>query len=882
MQIFKKYEVLETSMKQIEILYAYRQRVTAFLLFFVLCSFFAFSQTYTLKGRIYDAEDKEPLMGATVLLLCSTSEGTVCDMKGNYTIQFRHKDCEVRFQYLGYETIIKTVSFENTNTITLDIPMQKSQTTLEVTSINAKQNESIRKDESVSSIDVIKPKYITDFNITSLDNAFNQTVGLVIVDNEPQMRGGSGFSSGMGSRVMVMMDEMPVMRADAGRPAWNLIPMENIEQIEVLKGAASVLYGSSATTGAINVRTTYPKGKPQTKITLYNGFYSRPQEDYRCSWAKGTTPLSYGANISHSRRIKKFDLVFSAEYAHDDGFVNMDTSIVSQTMPPAEYKIFMNDSSSFQFDSNSYQKLVKEERLRFNFGTRYRLTDNTLLGLNGIVLYSNNTMTHFWANADNGMYNVYPSALSTMRDFICLLDPHFKHFGKNESVHSVKGRYMYSDNYAPNNQDSRSKMYYLEYQYAKLFKRWDLQLFAGAVGQFVASDGNVFSGISLLTNPDAKPQPKYSTNEAVYAQVEKKFLKKKNLTVLAGGRLEYSQICEKFKQLRQDDSGGNYVDVKPVFRAGINYKIDSTYTSFRASFGQGYRFPTIGERYLTIKVGNYGFYPNPDLQAETSWNVEVGINQLYRLWKIEGFIDIAAYYQRYDNYVEFFMGPWLDPALEPDHTKRYGFKFFNTGPAQIMGVDLSTAGEAKINKKFKASYYFAYAYCQPKVLDTTYIFTETISMVYKYNNTSSDVSNNIMKYRLEHVLKADISVTLFDCFSIGVSAQYYSLMKNVDRFFYTMDRYSSEAPRLIQGTRKSFPFDGLEEYRLTHNKGTTVMGIYTSIEWNNLKLSLIVNNLFNKEYSLRPMCPEAPRLTTLQLMYKFTEGEPFFAKKKKG
>ena len=444
----------------IRILCAQKQRITFFLLFSFLSLYFAFSQTYTLKGKIYDADSKNPLEGATVLLLCSTSEGTegtICDINGNYFLQFNYKECEVRFQFLGYETVVKSVSFDGVKTITLDIPMQCTSSALGGINIKAKR-EGIKKDESVSSVDIIKSKYITDFNITTLDDAFKQTSGLVIVDNEPQMRGGSGFSSGMGSRVMVMMDEMPVMRADAGRPAWNLIPMENIEQIEVLKGASSVLYGSSATTGAINVRTTYPKGKPQTKIVLYNGFYSRPEVDSRCSWEKGVVPLTYGASISHSRRMGKFDLILSGEYAHDDGFVNMDTSMISRPMKQEEYKTFMNDSSSFGFDSDSYQKLVKEDRLRFNFGTRYRLTDNTSVGLNGIILHANSTMTHFWANADNGMYNVFPNSLSELTDFICLLDPYLKILGKEESTHSIKGRYIYSDNKASNNQDGRSKM----------------------------------------------------------------------------------------------------------------------------------------------------------------------------------------------------------------------------------------------------------------------------------------------------------------------------------------------------------------------------------------------------------------------------------------
>jgi len=860
------------SMKQT--ICVYTQRVTAVLLFSFLFLSVAFSQTYTLKGKIYDAENQEPLAGATVFLLCTGTDGTTCDGKGYYSIQFNRKECDVRFQYMGYETMIKQVSFEGSKVIVMDIAMKPTQTTLQPVDITAKR-EGLKKDESVSSVEVIKPKYITDMNITSLDNAFNQTSGLVIVNNEPQMRGGSGFSSGMGSRVMVMMDEMPVMRADAGRPAWNLIPMENIEQIEVLKGAASVLYGSSATTGAINVRTNYPKGKPQTKLTLYNGFYSRPLEAYRCSWDKGTVPLTYGASISHTRRIKKFDLLFSMEYAHDDGFVNMDTTYTTKKTSVEEFQQFMRDSSSFRFGTSSYKKLTKEERFRLNFGLRNQLTEHAIVGLNGILLHSKNTMTHFWANAENGMYNVYPGSLSKMTDFICLLDPYFKYLGKHESSHSIKGRYMYSDNGASNDQDSRSRMFYLEYQYANKFRKLGgLQLFTGAVGQYVRSEGNVFSGIS---DSNDVVRPKYSENVAVYLQLEKKFLKKKNLTLLGGARYEYFQIHER------NNANTKYNDAKPVFRAGINYQIPKTYTSFRTSFGQGYRFPTIGERYLTTRVGNYGFYPNPDLKSETSWNVELGIQQPFKFSVFEGMFDVAAYYQRYKNYVEFFFGPWLTPEQEPEMFRRFGFKFLNTGEAQIMGIDASLAFEAKISKNFKMSLFVAYAFTNPKVLDTALVFhrIENLGYDYTYKKASSDTNGQIMKYRIEHLGKADMDFTFYNMVTVGMSAQYYSQMRNVDYFFYQFDPQSSFAPIYVENTLKTLPFEGLDKYRQAHQDGTWVFGLRAGIEMWNVKLSIIVSNLFNKEYALRPMCPEAPRITTLQIIYKFTEGEPFFPKRKR-
>ena len=837
--------------------------------------------TYTLKGKVIDAQTKEGLWGAHVIPDCKDgSVGAVCDEDGSYILTLKSAECNVNFHFLGYETITKTVSFKGVRTMTINIELATTAQLKNGVEVTAQRYE-MKRDESVSSIEYVGSKYIQDNNITSLDDAFDQVGGLVIVDNEPQMRGGSGFSSGMGSRVMIMMDEMPVMRVDAGRPAWNLIPMENIEQIEILKGASSVLYGSSAITGAINVRTAYPKGKPETKVSLYTGMYSRPKVDYRCSWEKGTVPLTGGFSVSHARKIKKLDLVLSVEYAHDDGFVNYCDADSIASSKASLYEDWMHGSSSFDFDDTSkYEKLVKENRVRANFGTRYNVNENMSFGLNGNFMYSKNVMTHFWLNADNGMYNVYPGSVTKMRDIMFFVDPFFKYYAKNDQVHSLKARIMYSNNFATGDQDSRSEMYYLEYQYAKKFKKaGNLQLFTGAVGQFARSQGNVFSGVSILDT--GQPiLPKYSGNGAVYVQLEKKFLRQENLTLLAGGRYEYYQIFEEFGHFLSDPESGNYVEAKPVFRAGINYNIVRSFTFFRASFGQGYRFPSIGERYLTTKVGIYGFYPNPDLLSETSWNVEFGVQQMFKLLGFKGCFDIAWYYQKYNNYVEFFLGPWLTAEQEPKPFYRYGFKFFNTGQARIMGVDANIAGEGNIGKKVKYTLYFAYSYTNPKVIDTNKIFTSTMTNDYCYMNTSSDTNGQIMKYRIEHMLKLDFNFKFFDLFSVGMNAQYYSLMKNVDNFFYTMDRFNEDAPRSVINSRQAFPFDGLQAYRESHRSGTWVWGLTANVELWNIKLSVLVSNLFNKEYSLRPMCPEAPRLTTIQLVYKFVEGEPAFPKRK--
>jgi hypothetical protein len=80
---------------------------------------------------------------------------------------------------------------------------------------------------------------------------------VVTGDGQASIRGGSGWSYGAGSRVLVLYDDLPLLSAEGADAKWALIPMENIESMEVIKGAASSIYGSGALNGVINFRTGY-------------------------------------------------------------------------------------------------------------------------------------------------------------------------------------------------------------------------------------------------------------------------------------------------------------------------------------------------------------------------------------------------------------------------------------------------------------------------------------------------------------------------------------------------------------------------------------------------------------------------------------------------
>ena len=75
-----------------------------------------------------------------------------------------------------------------------------------------------------------------------------------------------------------------MLTGSGGEAKWWIIPVENIDQIEIIKGASSALYGSSAMNGVINVRSGWPSSKPETKVIGYSGIYGNPARKSNQWW----------------------------------------------------------------------------------------------------------------------------------------------------------------------------------------------------------------------------------------------------------------------------------------------------------------------------------------------------------------------------------------------------------------------------------------------------------------------------------------------------------------------------------------------------------------------------------------------------------------------
>jgi iron complex outermembrane receptor protein len=683
------------------------------------------------------------------------------------------------------------------------------------------------EDQTVS-MEVIKPALIENKNTRSIETALDQTPGLNILDGEPQIRGGSGFTFGVGSKVAVIVDDMPMLSGDAGRPEWGFIPVENIHQIEVIKGASSVLSGSSALSGSVHIRTAYPKIKPLTKVNVYSGFYSKPSNDYDAWW--DDYPGIHGVNFLHSRIIGNLDLVVGGNFNYDHGYIGppKTDSIVATIFPDTISNFSENDLVS--------------KRARINFNLRYRSKKIKGLnyGMNGNFMLSHTAMAFAWLNDTSGLYNAYPGAVFLQDQFIFNLDPYVNFFTQTDGKHSLRSRILHVDNEMTANQSNRATTFYGDYMFQKTFPQLrKLDFIGGITGTFTDSYSNIYVGSGTPNNQ--------LLNISAYTQLENKI--NKTLNVSVGGRLEYFQLNDTITAM------------KPIFRAGTSIKIYQE-TYLRASYGQGYRFPTITERFIKTGVGNMGVFPNPNLKPESSWNAEVGIKQGLKFGKLYGYLDLAGFWQEYQNTIEYMFGIWHNITSIETLGSSAGFKFLNTGESRVLGLDLSFSGMAKLSKKTELTFMAGYNYIVPKTLTPDYVYAiDSLDRVFSYNTTSLDSSKGILKYRFLHNVKADMELMINKKLGIGASAKYFSKIVNMDAIIKDFEDLTTDIA-VLQDLRYMDYFDA-------HRFGNWIFDARISYQISEQhKLAIIGANIFNRSYSLRPLKIEAPRTIMVQYTWK--------------
>ncbi|MFH2094450.1 MAG: TonB-dependent receptor [Bacteroidota bacterium] len=766
------------------------------------------SQKAVIMGKISDAVENEPLFNVSIV--SSAKEGTTTDYDGNYRLEITPGKQTISFYYIGYKTIEKEISVTGGQEMTIDLKMEVEAEVISEVVVSAGKFEQRLSDVTVS-MEVMKPAQIDNLNTTRMDDAINYLPGVEIVDTQPSIRGGSGYSFGAGSRVMLLVDDMPLIAPDAGDIKWNFLAMENLSQIEVIKGASSALFGSSAMNGVINIRTAFPKAEPETKLLLYSGIYMNPGRE-EIIWWGDRQPVFTGANFYHGRKIGQFDVI----------------------------------AAGHVFNNEGYRTGEFEERARFNTNLRYRFKKikGLTTGVNANFMYHDKGDFFMWSDDTTGTLVQPGSAAAPVEGKRINIDPYITFITEKGDKNSLRTRYYFVENMFRTDtaKDSRGDQYYGEYQYQKNYQN---------NFHWTSGIAITYSEINSLLFGDH-----FSSNFSLFSQADKKIGR---LSLSLGVRVEYFRIdtaetVSKIDLMVSDDTLN--LPVIPVFRAGASYRL-AEYTFARASFGQGFRFPSIAEKYTSASVSSLNIFPNPSLILERGWSAEAGIKQGLKISNWNGYLDIAGFWTEYRDMMEYAFGFYdtltyaqIDPAtigqINPETGQmvmvtldNLGFQSQNVGHARITGVEAVLTGRGKI-------------LTLPATLMMGYVFTNPTDLTIDANDTTRSTESRMLKYRYYHTFKSDLQLDLKKL-SLGVSMVYHSFMVNVDDIFL----------QPISGTLYILP--GYKSYRLKHNAGTAVWDF--RMAWNfseTSNLSLVLKNAFNKEYMTRPGDVRPPRNIAIQ------------------
>jgi iron complex outermembrane receptor protein len=321
----------------------------------------------------------------------------------------------------------------------------------------------------------------------------------------------------------------------------------------------------------------------------------------------------------------------------------------------------------------------------------------------------------------------------------------------------------------------------------------------------------------------------------VFVQAQRSW---KRLELQAGWRYEVFRIDSIF------------TPAVPVQSYGLNYELNPK-THLRASYGEGFRFPSGIERFLKYNIDILHVYPNPELQPERGWNYEVGVKRRLTIGQWSAFLDAALFYTRYKNMTEFYFSQY---GVVTDPLFGFGFSSVNVTNARVLGTELTANAEGKIGR-MKIILNSGYTYICPVDVDSMPELKSFGRLVQyaaeTFNTIESNSDSPILKYRYRHLGKCNLDIEHDNGISAGVGLRTYSYMERVDSVF-------------------SFFIPGLDHYRRTNRRGSAIMDLRFGYAFNDRhRLVLHCTNVFNRFVAVRPAKPEAPRGIGMQYTWSF-------------
>jgi outer membrane receptor for ferrienterochelin and colicins len=639
--------------------------------------------TGSIAGRVTAKEDTGGLAGATVVIQ-GTNRGTTTAPDGRYRIEdVPPGNYAVAFSLVGYRREVRYgIRVEDGKEAVVDVALTQAPVQTEQVVVTANKREQSLQDVPIS-ISIMDATQIQQRNNLTVEDALRYVSGVNVTGGQVNIRGSSGYSRGAGSRVLMLLDGVPFITGDTGELNFESIPVGEIDRIEIVKGATSALYGSNALGGVINIITKPIPETPETYVRAYGGLYNKPSYP---EWKWSTKNRFYnGQSVSHSAKAGNLGMVVS-------------------------FSRLLNDA----YRQNDYLR-------RYNFFLKMRedYSNAGALTLNFGMLYQYGGQFVYWRNLDSALIPPFLQKSDNVKSIRYYTSGQYNGVVARNFLISTRGIWYHNDwGYETINAVGRTE---------SVSDEFDVE----STGTLLLGDQHTMT-FGLEARYDMVNADLFGLHRggglAIYGQDE--FRLTRELTLTAGARFD-------FQSLELTNPAGQ---LNP--KAAVLYA-PTPGTSVRASFGRGFRVPSVAEAFTTAAVSNLAAVPNKNLKPERSYSYEVGISQALGNF---GTFDAAAFQSDYWDLIEV--------GLDVSSSGLPVVQWRNVTRARVQGYETS----------LKLFPFNGNLLCN---VGYTYVYPRDIT------------ANDILKYRPRHVFYADATLRLTPLF-VGGDYRYVSRVENID------------------------------------------------------------------------------------------------------
>ena len=286
--------------------------------------------------------------------------------------------------------------------------------------------------DSLSSSTVITSKEIEASSASSLEEIFNTVAGLDIKPSGVFGKNTSIFMRGTNSsHTLTMIDGVKIYSATSGGAAYQHIPLNQIDRIEIVRGPRSGLYGSEAIGGVIQIFTKKGQLEPEASFTIEQGSYNTSEINAGFSGRNGKFSYSLNANQLDTDGI---DSIVHTTTNDDDSYNNKSLSsslsydyakdiTLSISVLDAQGITLYDNCYDVDFDwianptGNPYTDNCYADFQQQTVSTKASYTPDGIWDASLIIGYSKDFSDNFWNDDANNTFQTEYQNISFQNNF---------------------------------------------------------------------------------------------------------------------------------------------------------------------------------------------------------------------------------------------------------------------------------------------------------------------------------------------------------------------------------------------------------------------------------------------------------------------------------